>query len=503
MEKRTVLAIGLSLLVLLIWSAFVSKTQPIANKAVATTESAVVASSISTQLPAMATSQPTKPEVLPQEVIKIKQENFEVSFIESSASVKEVFFTGHKYILPLENGFAFGGDDLIYKLHKKSEDELVFVAVSPQQKITKKFTFSNSSYIIDLALEVQNLSSQPVKITSPLYLGTLNFNNSNTNMRFEDAALANKEKTQHLNARKNFEMSNVEFVSLRERYFCGLLSPASDSFNGFVQKENSASFVGLIKPDWTIPNGQTAIEKFRIYLGPQDLRLLNSLDPSWGGIIYYGTFDFIAQILLQSLEFIHKFVPSWGWTIVIFSLLIYLVLYPLTLKQMRSMKEMQSLQPKIEALRVNYKDNPQRLNKEIMELYKEHKVNPLGGCLPLLLQMPIFFALYQVLMRSVALHGAKFLWIKDLSGPDKLFQINGFDVNILPILMALGMFVQQKMSIVAGSSSEAAQQQKIMLVVMPIMFGFIFYKMPSGLVLYWFINSALMMVYQVRTRLAK
>ena len=194
---------------------------------------------------------------------------------------------------------------------------------------------------------------------------------------------------------------------------------------------------------------------------------------------------------------------NWGWAIIILSLVVYFLLFPLSLKQMRSMKEMQALQPKIEALRKELKDNPQRLNKEIMELYKEHKVNPLGGCLPLLLQMPIFFALYQALIRSVSLRGAHFLWIKDLSSPDQFFTLKfalpvlGNQINILPILMAIGMFVQQKISTVKATG-EAAQQQKIMSIIMPVMFGVIFYHMPSGLVLYWFVNSALMLFYQLR-----
>jgi YidC/Oxa1 family membrane protein insertase len=167
------------------------------------------------------------------------------------------------------------------------------------------------------------------------------------------------------------------------------------------------------------------------------------------------------------------------------------------------MKEMQVLQPKIEALRKAYKDNPQKLNKEIMELYREHKVNPLGGCLPLLLQMPIFFALYQTLMRSVALKGANFLWIKDLSEPDRLFTLPvslpvlGNEINILPLIMTVGMFIQQKASLVS-TSKEVAGQQRMMLVIMPLMFGLIFYHMPAGLVLYWLINSMLMLVYQLR-----
>ena len=170
---------------------------------------------------------------------------------------------------------------------------------------------------------------------------------------------------------------------------------------------------------------------------------------------------------------------------------------------MNSMKQMQTLQPKIEELRNIYKDNPQKLNKEIMELYRQHKVNPLGGCLPIVLQMPIFFALYQALMRSVALKGAKFLWIKDLSAPDRLFilptslPILGNEINILPILMAVGMFIQQKIS-AGATSSASAEQQKLMMALFPLLFGFIFYHMPSGLVLYWFINSTFMLFYQIR-----
>jgi len=178
------------------------------------------------------------------------------------------------------------------------------------------------------------------------------------------------------------------------------------------------------------------------------------------------------------------------------------------MKQMRSMKQMQALQPHVEELKKNYKDNPQRLNKEIMALYSQHKVNPLSGCLPLLLQMPIFFALYQVLMRSVVLKGASFLWIKDLSEPDRLFilpltlPVLGNEINILPIVMAIGMFIQQKIS-TFSAGGVSASQQKIMLIVMPVMFGFIFYRMPAGLVLYWLVNSILMLIYQIRLNKSK
>ena len=170
------------------------------------------------------------------------------------------------------------------------------------------------------------------------------------------------------------------------------------------------------------------------------------------------------------------------------------------------MKEMQALQPHIEELRKLYKDNPQRLNKEIMELYRQHKVNPLGGCLPLILQMPIFIALWQAFQRSIVLKGASFLWIKDLSEPDRLFTITANfpikDVNILPILTAILMLIQQKISIVPASGS-SAEQQKMMTIMMPIIFGFAFYNMPSGWVLYFFVYSLLMLIYHFRIRRQK
>ena len=193
------------------------------------------------------------------------------------------------------------------------------------------------------------------------------------------------------------------------------------------------------------------------------------------------------------IHWMHKIIPNWGVCIILISFIIYGAMYPLTMQGMASMKRMQAIQPIMTKLREQHKNNPQRLNKEIMELYKEHRVNPMGGCLPLVLQMPIFVSLYQVLWRSVAFKGANFLWIKDLSQPDRLFilpfslPIMGNEVNVLPILMMGIMFAQQKLSaknMVAMDPSQAAQQ-KMMTMIFPIFLGVIFYKFASGLSLYF------------------
>ncbi len=168
------------------------------------------------------------------------------------------------------------------------------------------------------------------------------------------------------------------------------------------------------------------------------------------------------------------------------------------------MKEMQRVQPKIEALRCKYKDDPMRLQRETMELYKEHKINPLAGCLPMFLQLPIVISFYLVLARSIELKGASFLWIKDLSMPDRLFVLPnanipflGNEFNLLPVLMIISSFFQQKMSMAAQEQTpETAQQQKIMMYVFPLVFFFFFYHMPSGLVLYWFTTTTLTVIQQ-------
>jgi len=505
MEKRLILAITLSLLVLLSWSALVSKTYHIENREVATMHAVPVSKMTEPVASLPAKEQPPAPSFF-----KYGQQKFEITFIEPEGAIKEVIFKVHQgYKFTLKHGLLIKDKSLSFKKESVLADTVTFVYADQSKKIIKKFIFSPSDYSFWLELTLQNLSRAPVTLNAPLVLGVLDLSPQNMQLRYQDVVMALDEKTLHFNARKDLVLQNVKFLGWRDRYFCSILEPVANNSAGFIQKISPLeSEVGLSLQSVTLAPGQQIEQKFHIYLGPQDLRLINSIKPQWSGIINYGTFDFISQTLLQLLQFIYALVHNWGWAIVILSFTIYILFFPLTLRQMRSMKEMQVLQPETEELRKIYKDNPQRLNKEIMELYRKHKVNPLGGCLPLLLQMPIFFALYQALMRSIVLRGAHFLWIKDLSEPDRLFilpvslPILGNEINILPILMTMGMFIQQKTSLVSTTGS-AAEQQRLMLIIMPLMFGFIFYKMPSGLVLYWFINSTLMLLYQLRITRAK
>ena len=502
MEKRLFLAIALALLVLISWSAFVSKTYHIDNKAV------------TLQAPAPITLKPIQGE-LRQAVLreppssslfKFSQEKYDIVFIESQAAIKEVIFKSYQnYAFPLKYGFLLEDEQLIFRKESITPESANFVYRDNDKQIVKRFSFLNSNYTIELAVEIQNLSNSPLTINLPLVLGVLNLSGDQTQAGLKDVTFAGKDKITHLNLRKDVAFVETKFLGLRDRYFCAIIEPDSDTYTSFVKKISVQEYkIGLGANKFVLAPNQQRQFKFNIYLGPQELRQINAIKPEWTEVMYYGKFNnFIAHLLLQLLDFLYGLVHNWGVAIVILSLLIYLILYPLTLKQMRSMKQMQALQPRIEELRKGYKNNPQKLNTEIMKLYREYKVNPLSGCLPLILQMPIFFALYQVLMRSVALKGAKFLWIKDLSSPDRLFILPtaipflGNEINLLPILMTIGMFIQQKFSM-GATSTGSAEQQKLMMILFPLMFGFIFYHMLSGLVLYWFINSALMLLYQVR-----
>lgn len=486
------------MLILLSWSLWVSKSYHIENKAVTNQEFTTADILAQPAIPLHIEQKPA-----PQAPLNYSTGQLEISFIESQAAIQDVTFKAYNnYKFCLQNGLLIQDNSLTFKTENTTDTTITFTHADQDKRIDKKFIFSNSSYNIWLELIVQNLSTTGLKLNLPLILGTLDLSSRNIQARYQDVTVATKDKTLHLSAGKLAEIPYTKFASLRDRYFCEIVEPQPDDYITKVRKINAQTAeVALTSPELLLMPGQQMVKKFHIYLGPQDLRLMDKINPAWSAIVYYGTFDLISQVLLQLLEFLQGLVHNWGWAIIIFSFIVYVVLYPLTLKQMRSMKEMQVLQPQIAELRNTYKDNQQRFNKEVMELYRKHKVNPFGGCLPIILQMPIFIALWQAFQRSILLKNSTFLWIKDLSSPDNLLTLPSSwpvkELNILPILTALLMFMQQKMYAPAASGS-SAEQQKLMSTLMPLIFGFAFYNMPSGWVLYFLVNSVLMLVNQIR-----
>jgi YidC/Oxa1 family membrane protein insertase len=239
-------------------------------------------------------------------------------------------------------------------------------------------------------------------------------------------------------------------------------------------------------------------QEIAVYVGPKDLEILDRFGSNVARAVDLGWFSFVAIPLLQVLRFSHRFTSNYGADIVLLTILIKILFIPLTKRSFESMRAMQKLQPEMTKIRERYKDDSERMNKEVMELYRRHKVNPLGGCLPMVLQIPVFIGLYQALLNAVEFRHAPFmLWINDLSAPDRLgsLQLPFVDqpgVPVLTLLMGASMFGQQWMTPTTGDPA----QQRIML-LMPLMFTFMFVNFPSGLSLYWLINNVLTIAQQV------
>ncbi len=300
---------------------------------------------------------------------------------------------------------------------------------------------------------------------------------------------------------------SVRFAGIQNRYF---------TIVGIVPWEQGEPVEGTIRLDgnrdlneqsWSIDvparrgvGGEIATARFGLYVGPQVAELLSVYDHGLEKSMDLGwkLFRPLAEAVLWGMEWMHRFIPNYGVIIIIFSVLTKLAFYPLTRKSTESMKKMQELQPKLKALQEKHKENKEKLNEATMKLYREEKVNPMAGCLPLLVQSPVFIALYQALNHTIALRGQPFtLWMQDLSQPDALTQLPfalpflGSDLNVLPILMAVAMYFQTKMTPTGGAGGQMA----VMNTMMPLFMVFIFYNMPSGLVLYWLVNT-IMQAYQ-------
>ena len=289
---------------------------------------------------------------------------------------------------------------------------------------------------------------------------------------------------------------SVDYVGVMSRYFLLIMIP--QNFTGtemiFDNREQHGFRTGMFVAMDEILPGKDLNKSFKIYLGEKDKTKLKAVDPKIVPASDVSTIiEPIRYFVIWCLLSINSIIGNLGWSLIIFSILTKFVFMPLTKKSTDSMKKMQEIAPQLKKLQAKYKDKPEVLQQETVKLYKENKVNPLGGCLPLLLQMPFFFGLYSGLINSIDLWNAEFmLWIKDLSMPDTIYTIEGFDINILPILMTITTIIQQKQTMVDTGN----QQQKIMMYMMPVILLFVFWKMPSGLVLYWFLQNLYQILHQ-------
>jgi len=286
---------------------------------------------------------------------------------------------------------------------------------------------------------------------------------------------------------KNLNMTTTNgWAAMLQHYFVSAWIPRSaDASNLFTRTSNGQGYIGIRLPTTTIAAGSEQTVKSTLWVGPKLQKEMEATAANLNLTVDYGWLWFIASPLHKLLSFIQGLVGNWGIAIMTLTFIVRGAMYPLTKAQYTSMAKMRMLQPKLAAMRERLGDDRQRMSQEMMELYKKEKVNPLGGCLPILLQMPIFIALYWSLMESVELrHSPFFGWIHDLSAQDPYY--------ILPILMGASMFMIQKMS---PSTVTDPMQQKIMT-FMPVMFTFFFLFFPSGLVLYWLVSNVVTLIQQ-------
>lgn len=278
---------------------------------------------------------------------------------------------------------------------------------------------------------------------------------------------------------------DVAWTSFQTKYFLSVVVPGQDSAANILLQRNGDAVENLVESAYfTLHGGERRQLDYLVFIGPKDPELLEAAGHQLDKVVHFGFFNLLSQPLFTVLTFFYGFSKNYGVAIILLTVLIKLIFWPLTHKSYASMKSMQKLQPEMQKLREKFKNDKERLNKEMMELYKTHRVNPLGGCLPMIVQIPVFFALYKVLLDSIALRHAPFaFWLTDLSAKDPYY--------ITPLLMGASMFVQQKMT-----PTTADPMQAKIFMMMPIIFTFMFLNFPSGLVIYWLVNNLLTILQQ-------
>ena len=367
-------------------------------------------------------------------------------------------------------------------------------------EIERSYTFSKDSYLLELAVRVKNVSSGVLQGAAELHQSNRPFSESKAGSQFlfvgpayyMNESLEEVDSDDYETGPKTITGS-MDWVGYEGTYFICAILPNNGSVSSMTMEAFAGEGVRMkVSSDLdTLQPGEEKLYTYKVYFGPKKLDIMKSVGSNLYKAVNFGWFDVIAQPTLYLLNFFYGIVKNYGIAIILVTIIFKAVFWPITQKGLKSMKNMQKLQPKMVKLKEKYKDDPARMNKEVMNLYKTYKVNPLGGCMPMVLQIPVFFALYKVLLMCVELRHAPFmLWISDLSAPDRL--PIGIDIPylggipVLTLLMGGSMFLQQKMTPTTADPTQA----KIMM-FLPVLFTFMFVNFASGLVLYWFVNNLL------------
>ncbi|HOK07210.1 MAG TPA: membrane protein insertase YidC [Syntrophales bacterium] len=528
MDKRTILAIVLSMMVIIIYQVFFLKPPPKqpppqgkVQEAVkeATPPATAVQTPVKASAPAGAVKVQTPAAVqtvAPEREVVVETPLYRAVFTTRGGALKSLVLKHYRKTLaensdpvemvdipagmphPLQVSFPASSVDVPPGLPFETKTRalnlaadadkaaLTFTGVVPGvMEIEKVFTFHPSQYVFELEVRLRNLSETP--LNQNLSLNWFHF----ADPKAETDSYANEGPVVHLNKdMERFQAKKVETEKVlgpgvlwggyENKYFIVAMIPQNPSLTTTVLAKDQANLVsvGLRGAKSIIPPAQTGTFSYSLFIGPKDYTILKAQGLKLEEAIDFGSWlKWLAIPLLVALKFLYGYVHNYGLAIIILTIIIKIIFWPLGNKSYESMKEMQKIQPKIQELREKYKNDRQRLSQETMALYRAHKVNPMGGCLPMLIQIPVFFGLYKTLLYAIELRHSPFIWwIRDLSDKDPYY--------ITPIVMGGTMWLQQKMTPTGGDP----MQQKVML-WMPVIFTFLFLNFPSGLVIYWLFNN--------------
>ncbi|MCX7966139.1 MAG: membrane protein insertase YidC [Syntrophorhabdaceae bacterium] len=513
MEKRTLIALILTAIIIFFFQMYFTPKEPPKSPTTPTTQpdKPVQEERLKTEKQIQKASQDKKKhtiEIMPPKDIKIETPLFNITMMDLGAGIKSVQLKKYKetvkdakpkeliedikpytYIpkVTISTADVIIDDNINYKYDKSSltlnekPETITFTASLPNgSKIKKSYTFYPDKYTFDLNMEIEGIESNKAHIDFAMIS-----DKKDSSYNFKGPFVYNGKKFEQIEKiEKNIDIGKTyKYTGLDEGYFAFIFIPKDTPPPANILKNDKVSVIRIIPENNKI--------NASLFFGPKQTEILKSLNINAEKIIDFGWFDIIAKPLVWGMNFSNRVTHNYGIDIILLTILIKIIFYPLSLKSYKSMKEMQKLQPQIQKLREKYKDDRQKLNQEMMELYKRRKINPMGGCLPMLIQIPVFFALYKALSGAIELRHAHFIWwINDLSAPEDLFSftILGFTIPIrlLPLLMGITQFIQQKMT----PTSADPMQEKMML-FMPILFTFLFWGFPSGLVLYWLVNNVI------------
>lgn len=500
MQKNLILAVVLSSLVYIGWYSFMEKKiQPQKAQTEQAGQSAQAVQAGAAQTAAAPAGAQAEPQALPEnwkkDSVTLKAGKAEYTFLTSAASLASAVYEGP--VAPIElvpdpsRGFFYSTLPGKYTLKSKTGNSVEFVSAQDGVQFTKKFTFDENNGINTVEITALNIAGRaqllaPWELRVGPGLGTVKSEEKeNEKLCVADYTFTETGRKHPTLKELKDEPAQHDWVwsGMNNRYFlAALVNPSFKDTRPLrrlekVGKNEKTAMLVVPMQGVELAAGAKRVWSSSFYLGPKDYSLLKKLGLGLDRAVDFGFFAPLAKLADSALVYFHKLTGNYGVSIIILSVIIQLLLTPLSFKSYKAMAVMKKIQPEMQAIQKKYKEDPKRMNQEVMDLYKRHGTNPLGGCLPMLLQIPVFFALFTALRGSWSLHGAPFVfWIKDLSAKDPFY--------VLPIVMGGIMFLQQHMNPQTSDPAQAA-----MMKWMPVIFTFMFLTFPSGLVLYWLINS--------------